>query len=99
MPLNNSKKLAEFDSVLKNNNEWFYDKPEQVKVVESTLGYAISYLKIVPKWIMLNQAATEMRNLITDLEQKILALEYEVNQRDNTIKDLKGQVNSYEDAQ
>jgi hypothetical protein len=99
MPLNNSKKLAEFDSVLKNNNEWFYDKPEHVKIVESTLGYAISYLKIVPKWIMLNDTAKEMRNLITDLEQKILALEHEVNQRDNTIKDLKGQVNSYEDAQ
>ena len=97
MPLNNSKKLAEFDSVLKNNNEWFYDKPEQVKVVESTLGYAISYLKIVPKWIMLNQAAMEMRNLITDLEQKILALEFEVNHRDVTIQDLKEDIKSQEE--
>lgn len=97
MPLNNSKKLAEFDSVLKNNNEWFYDKPEQVKVVESTLGYAISYLKIVPKWIILNQAAMEMRNLITDLEQKILALEFEVNHRDVTIQDLKEDIKSQEE--
>jgi len=99
MPLDNSKKLAGFDSVLKNNNEWFYDKPEQVKIVESTLGYAISYLKIVPKWIMLNQAAMDMRNLITELEQHILQLEVVREAQAIEIKELKKEVSSYEDAQ
>ncbi len=99
MPLNNSKKLAEFDSVLKNNNEWFYDKPEHVKIVESTLGYAISYLKIVPKWIMLNQAAMDMRNMITELEQHILQLEIAREAQAIEIKELKKEVSSYEDAQ
>lgn len=99
MPLDNSKKLAEFDNALKHNGEWFYDKPVATKVIEETLAYTVLYMRIVPKWIMLITAATEMRNLITDLEQRILQLEVVREAQAIEIKELKKEVASYEDAQ
>ena len=99
MPLDNSKKLEEFDSALKHNGEWFYDKPVAAKVIEETLAYTVLYMRIVPKWIMLKDAATEMRNLITDLEQRILQLEVVREAQAIEIKELKKEVSSYEDAQ
>lgn len=99
MPLDNSKKLAEFDNALKHNGEWFYDKPVATKVIEETLAYTVLYMRIVPKWIMLQTAATEMRNMITDLEQRIIQLEVVREAQAIEIKELKKEVASYEEAQ
>jgi len=56
-------------------------------------------MRIVPKWIMLSTAATGMRNLITELEQRILQLEVVREAQAIEIKELKKEVSSYEDAQ
>lgn len=56
--------IRSIESALKNNNEWFYDRPSLDDRLETTYRQASSYSTLCYKWTILNRAAIDAFNLI-----------------------------------
>jgi hypothetical protein len=66
-------------SAIKNNNEWFYDKPSKQESMEEIGKYAAAYFKLAPKWIQLNAAVNDAVQIIDVQNAMIVRLTAQVD--------------------
>jgi hypothetical protein len=62
-----AKQVEKIDYAIKDNNDWFYDRPNEKETIEATCKYAQAYFKIAPKWLSLNSALMLSRDTITEM--------------------------------
>lgn len=65
-----NKRMEPILYALKDNNDWFYDKPTEKDMLDRTTKLAGMYISLAPKWIALNNAALQMREIIGELTDK-----------------------------
>jgi len=65
-----NKRMEPILYALKDNNDWFYDKPTEKDLLERTVKMAGMYMQLAHKWLILNNAAIQMREIIGELTEK-----------------------------
>ena len=91
-PLTPSDTIKMLDTALKNNNEWFYDRPDTQSSVEQTYRFAGKYFELASKWTLLNKASIEALKTIQDQREEIINLECRVAFLDKTINRLNTEI-------
>jgi hypothetical protein len=76
--MSTTETIKSIESALKNNNEWFYDRPTTDDKLEAMYRLASSYATLCHKWTILNRAATDAFNLIKTQQQTIIELEAKI---------------------
>ena len=70
--------IRSIESALKNNGEWFYDRPTTDDKLETMYRQASSYATLCHKWTILNRAATDAFNVIKTQQETIIELEAKI---------------------
>ena len=91
-PLTPSDTLKMLDNAIKNNNEWFYDRPETQSSVEQTYRFAGKYFELASKWTLLNKASIEALKTIKDQADEITKLDTRIAFLDKTINRLNTEI-------
>lgn len=68
-----------FDRILKQNNDYFWDKPDVDKIQKDFFEYTEKYVKLAPRWIALNDAFKQALEIIANQQAEIKKLTAEVN--------------------
>ena len=74
-----------FKRLVKDNNEYYWDKPNIDEIQRSLFGYAEKYIRIVPRWISLNAAFIEATQLLEEQKEEINRLTIEVDELRNSL--------------
>lgn len=82
-----NKRLESVNYAIKDNNDWFYDKPIEKNFMEETSKYTSLYFKMAHKWMLLNKAALEMQSIINELKTKFFEQEREIERLNRILKD------------
>lgn len=94
-PLTPSDTLKMLDNAIKNNNEWFYDRPDTQSSVEQTYRFAGKYFELASKWTLLNKASIEALKTIQDqqvLADEIIKLDARIAVQDKLINRLNTEI-------
>jgi uncharacterized small protein (DUF1192 family) len=91
-PLTPSDTLKMLDTAIKNNNEWFYDRPDTQSSVEQTYRFAGKYFELASKWTLLNKASIEALKTIHDQADEITKLDTRIAFLDKTINRLNTEI-------
>ena len=76
--MNTRDAIKSLESAIKNNNEWFYDRPSLDDRLETMYRLASSYCTLCHKWTILNRSAIEALAVITTQQQTITELEAQI---------------------
>ena len=76
--MNTRDTIKSLESAIKNNNEWFYDRPSLDDRLETMYRLASSYCTLSHKWTILNRSAIEALAVITTQQQTITELEAQI---------------------
>ena len=82
-----TKEVERLDNAIKDNNDWFYDRPSSKGALENMSNFCQAYFKIVPKWITLNDAAIEARSVIAQLRQTVFTQDKEIKRLHSILSD------------
>ena len=82
-----NKRMESVNYAIKDNNDWFYDKPTEKDMLERTTKMAGMYITLAPKWIALNNAALQMQIIITELKEKFFEQEREIARLKRILED------------
>ena len=91
-PLTPSDTLKMLDNAIKNNNEWFYDRPDTQSSVEQTYRFAGKYFELASKWTLLNKASIESLKTIKDQADEITKLDARIAAQDKLINRLNTEI-------
>ena len=91
-PLTPSDTLKMLDNAIKNNNEWFYDRPDTQSSVEQTYRFAGKYFELASKWTLLNKASIEALKTIQDQADEITKLDARIAAQDKLINRLNTEI-------
>jgi len=91
-PLTPSDTIKLLDTAIKNNNEWFYDRPDTQSSVEQTYRFAGKYFELASKWTLLNKASIEALKTIKDQADEITKLDTRIAFLDKTINRLNAEI-------
>jgi len=91
-PLTATDAIKLLDTALKNNNDWFYDKPDTTPSTDETYKFAGKYFTLAAKWTQLNKASIEALKVIIDQKDEITKLENRINTQDKLINRLNTEV-------
>lgn len=76
--MNTRETIKSLESAIKNNNEWFYDRPSLDDRLETMYRLAASYCTLCHKWTILNRSAIEALAIITTQQNTINELEAQI---------------------
>lgn len=82
-----NKRLESVNYAIKDNNDWFYDKPQEKDFVEATAKYTSLYFRMAHKWMLLNKAALDMQSIINELKAKFFEQEREIARLNRILKE------------
>ena len=91
-PLTPSDTIKLLDTAIKNNNEWFYDRPDTQSSVEQTYRFAGKYFELASKWTLLNKASIEALKTMKDQADEITRLDTRIAFLDKTINRLNTEI-------
>lgn len=91
-PLTPSDTIKLLDTAIKNNNEWFYERPDTQSSFDQTYRFAGKYFELASRWTMLNKASIEALKTIQDQREEIIKLECRVAFLDKTVNRLNTEI-------
>jgi hypothetical protein len=91
-PLTPTETVKLLDTAIKNNNEWFYDRPDTQSAIEQTYRFAGKYFELSSKWTLLNKASIEALKTIENQRDEIIKLEARVSTQDRLINRLNTEI-------
>jgi len=98
MTSDQTRNIERLDSAIKDNNEWFYDKPSSKSSIEALATYSAAYFKLVPRWIALNEAAIIARDVITQLSSTIHGQQQEIKRLRSILSDNNIEIEELEES-
>jgi hypothetical protein len=71
----NKETIDNIRCVLRNNNDYYWDRPKLDKISKEMAEYSEKYFKLAMKWIELNDALTRALEVIEQQRARIVELE------------------------
>jgi hypothetical protein len=69
--MSTNDQIEQLKRAFRENNDWFYDKPEVGKLNDKASEYAGMYFRLASKWLILNNAFTSALALIEEQRDTI----------------------------